>query len=684
MTQRGQVKVPFSGCGLIGTFAYGKNSGNGILDKIKFESMLHSLHHRGPETSGVWPRSKEQWNKKGIRLGHARLSILDLSEMGNQPMTRDHLTIVSNGEIYNFAEIREKLKKIGYTFTSHTDTEVVLRAYQEWGARALQEFNGMFAIAIWNDRTRELFLARDRIGIKPLYYYDDGKILLFGSEVEALIHSRYIPVEINWNCLYGQVLVNTLYQTDQVNTLVENVKALLPGHYMVFKPKSKPYIKKYWDLPPYSSDRSWLKVNARKATRELKNLLEESVKLRLVSDVPVAAFLSGGMDSTLINVLASRLVKEKELTAITVCYEGGGKDIYTNSEDQDLKYSRWVAKKLGEKIEHKEISVKSAEISTGIIDRITDLASLSDDSRLLTIYGNYRTVKESGFKVVLNGQGADEIMGGYVYTDFFKKIFFDHLAQDAKVRLKDSFPFLAIPNQQTMDENVLAMSEGIYENLHENFLEPRGGSMDNGHRFLMKTELQRILKFEDFLSMKSSVECRLPFLDHRLIEWSFKNNYLNHIEPRVITVELMNWVLSKLRGRARNADDWANLRNWILWLSKKNVFWLYKFFLGLVINLSAIGKPLLRRVVVNVSPRFKEDVIIRPKQAFPSADQERTRLTLNKIFQNRYQEIINSETIRRIYKKKTLKPDSNNLSARELWLIISIWRWEKKLKQFKK
>jgi asparagine synthase (glutamine-hydrolysing) len=680
MMHPGNVTTPFSGCGFVGAFVNGKDSGNDLLNKIDFEGMVRSIEHRGPESGGFWPHSKHQWIKKGIRLGHRRLSILDLSEMGNQPMTRDHLTIVSNGEVYNFAEVREVLEHEGFTFTSHTDTEVILRAYQKWGIQALDKFNGMFAFAIWNDRKNELLLARDRIGIKPLYYYMDGKILLFGSEVEALIQSKYIPAEIDWQAIYGQVLVNTFYQTDQEKTPVKNVKAMLPGHYMIVRPKNELKIRKYWDLPEYKPSKSKYKLSVRKLTTKLKNLLEDSVKLRLISDVPVAAFLSGGMDSTVINVMASQLVKDYKLTAITVYYEGGGKDVFTNSEDQDLQYSRWVAEKLEGKIDHKIISVKPVGISIELIDRITDLACLSDDNRLLTIYGNYRTVKENDFKVVLNGQGADEIMGGYVYTDFFKKIFFDYFKPNPIVGIKNSFPFMAIPNPKTLKDDILALSESVYENLHNRFFDSPGELMDKGHRFLMKTELQRILKFEDFLSMRSSVECRLPFLDHRIIEWAFESEYVRHIDLPIRTVDLMNLFSRIWRPKTkRSAEEWSNLRKMILWLGDKNVLGLQKLFHRGAINLSAIGKPLLRRVVVNVSPKFKKEVIIRPKQAFPSADQEHTRLALNKIYKNQYEEIINSETIGRVFKKEALKPGKADLSSRELWLIIALWRWEKKL-----
>ncbi|MCP5106507.1 MAG: asparagine synthetase B, partial [bacterium] len=167
--------MPFSGCGIVGAFAFGGDERESFIKRIDIKAMVKSMHHRGPEAHGIWEH-------EGIRFGHTRLSILDLSERGNQPMTREHMTITLNGEIYNFHDIREELETEGFTFTSGTDTEVVLRAYQKWGPDALHKFNGMFAFAVWDDKKKTLFIARDRIGIKPLYFYKDDKILLFGSE----------------------------------------------------------------------------------------------------------------------------------------------------------------------------------------------------------------------------------------------------------------------------------------------------------------------------------------------------------------------------------------------------------------------------------------------------------------------------------------------------------------------
>lgn len=615
MKQSGRIGSPFSGCGFVGAFAFNTPQKENILKRIDLKRMVASIRHRGPEAQGTW-------KKDGIMFGHTRLSILDLSERGNQPMTRDHFTIVSNGEVYNFEEIRSMLEQDGITFTSHTDTEVIIRAYQKWGADALHKFNGMFAFAIWDDKKKTLFVARDRIGIKPFYYFKDKNVFLFGSEVQALMHSSIIPVEINWDTVYREILINTFYKHKDEQTLIKNVLSIPPGHFAVVKPDGQFRMERYWDIPAAKEKRE---ASQMELAGELNELMEDSVRLRLVSDVPVAAFLSGGMDSSVINVLAARLVKDYKLTAITVTYEGGGRDMFSGMEDQDLQYSRIVAGILKDKIDHRVIKVKSAEISVDAIDTVLDLASLSDDIRNLTVLGNYKTVKDQGFKVVLNGQGADEIMGGYISLRTFIDAVLDVQKPD-KESLKNAFQYLAFVGQNTLSEEFLGYVDGIYEELHNYLHGFPGDLLEKTHRYLLNTELQRVLKFEDIYSMHSSVECRVPFLDHRLIEWAFSIPFQKHI---------------RLEDR--------------------------------------MGKILLREAAKVFLP---ETVIERPKQTFPAPNQDRSTEVLHEIYRTHHEEIIRSEIVRRVYKKDFLKIENPQIPSNELWIIIALWRWVNKLKQF--
>lgn len=609
-------RLPFSGCGIVGAFAFQSQNKPDISGRINFQAMLNSIRHRGPEAEGTW-------SNRFIRMGHRRLSILDLSENGNQPMTRDHLTIISNGEVYNFMDIRRSLELDGFVFTSGTDTEVILRAYQRWGADALQKFNGMFAMAIWDNTNKTLFLARDRIGIKPLYYYIDDALLLFGSEVQALMHSGYIPPEINWETAHNQLLINTYYHHDHNRTLVKNVFILPAGYFMLVKPDGQSRMKCYWEIPAEKTRQTYSRVES---VNRLQELLEDSVRLRLVSDVPVAAFLSGGMDSSVICELACRQLRNDKLTAVTVTYSGGGEDIYSGMADRDLEYSRIVARLLEDKVNHKIVHNRPAGICIDSIDETLDLAYLTDDDRHLTVLRNYRTIKEQNFKVVLNGQGADELMGGYSALDAIMNIFIDVQKPDI-VRLRDSFPHMAIPDRHTLHESVLEHVNGIYEYLHHRLHSYPGNLLEKVHRYFMNTGLQRILRFEDLFSMHSSIECRVPFLDHRIIEWAFSIPFFEHIR----------------------VED-------------------------------RMGKMLLRLGARSYLPKT---LIDRPKQAFPAPDQQQVRHALLKLYRDHHSEIVESEFIRRFYNKRFLIQEKPDITSRELWLLIAIWRWEIKLDSYR-
>lgn len=611
------MSSPFSGCGFVGAFAFEQGLKEGTLDRVNIDGMTDSIRHRGPEAGEVQRR-------KEILLGHRRLSILDLSERGNQPMTRDHLTIVSNGEVYNFEDIRSELEQHGFTFTSHTDTEVILRAYQKWGADALHKFNGMFAFAIWDDRKKSLFLARDRIGIKPLYYYFDKNVFLFGSEVQALLRSGVIPAEINWEMVQREILINAFYQYDFNQTLVKGIFSLPFGHFMEVTQSGRVLFKKYWDLPETKREDA---VNTRQLAGELRELMEDSIRLRLVSDVPVAAFLSGGMDSSVINLLASRLVKDYKLTAITIAYEGGGKDMYAGVEDRDLEYSSIISDHLKAAVEHRVIHIKPADLSIDAIDAVIDLASFSDDARYPTVAGNYRTVREQGFKVVLNGQGADEIMAGYVGLKFIINTILD-VKNPGADQIRNASQYMPFPDLSTLSDELTVQGTGEYERLERYFNEFPGDMPEKAHRYMVNTELQKILKLEDFLSMRSSVECRLPFLDHRIIEWAFSMPFhLHYHEP------------------------------------------------------DRCGKILLKDAFKDVLP---PEILNRPKQTFPSPNQERTGKVLQELYRRFRGEIIEDDMIKRIYKKDFLGSENPEMSTGEMWFLISLWRWAETFKNFSK
>ena len=602
---------PFSGCGIAGMVL--KNT-NVIAESFieKFKLVLNALKHRGPDGSGIYC-------KDNIILGHRRLSILDPSEKGSQPMTKDDLTITLNGEIYNFQELKSELEKEGIVFTSLTDTEVVLRSYQKWGTASLQKFNGMFSFAIWDDKNNYLFIARDRLGKKPLYYYSDNQIFTFCSEIQPLLQAGLIPREINYNSFDHQLFATSFLETDVTRTLVKNITSLPPGHYMGVFPDGSMKIEKYWDIP---ESMKYSEYTDQQILEQLEYLLNDSIRLRMISDVPVSAFLSGGIDSSLINHYAL-FHTQKKLTSITISYKDGGYDPFSGLKDTDLKYSLDFIKGYKDRINHEVISVNNSEINLENIDTIIDLASITDDDRLLSILRNYKCVNNLGFKVVLNGQGADEIMGGYIGLKYFYETMFDIKRPELEI-INNMFPGRTIIKQNILNSNVCNIKNKVYSDVYDYYFSLKGEPAERIHRFLTKTQLLRILQLEDYLSMQCSVECRLPFLDYRLVEFAFGIQFQKHMFPETRT-----------------------------------------------------GKVLLREIAKKYLP---PSISNRPKQVFPASHPEKKAQQLKSLFKLHFQEIFQSEVINFYFDKSEVLNHEQNLSVDEFWLLIVLWRWETALK----
>lgn len=602
-------KLLINGCGIVGVASFKGTKVKSIKD-YDFYRMLDSLKHRGPDSSKIW--SNEQ-----VRLGHTRLSILDLSDKGSQPMVRDDLVITYNGEIYNFKDIRTKLQKLGVDFQSGTDTEAIIRAYQLWGSDCLKEFNGMFAFCIYDQKHNVLFLARDHIGIKPLYYYIDQDYFLFGSEVQSLLKSGYIPKTINKTLMYQQVIFSSSLQYNIEETLIKNIYSLPPGHYMIFNlDQGNHAIYKYWDLP----DKEISFSHKKNQVDELKFLLEKSISYRLTSDVPVASFLSGGLDSSLITAIACKAPSSHKLQCFTVSYKDQALPTEYSEYSEDLKYSKILTDSYKEKIFHNIVNVPFQDFHPNLLDGIIDFANLSEDPRLIAVSNNYKIVNENNIKVILNGQGADELMGGYIRvnpllidaindkysTEYIKKCF-----------LKQSAPNLSIFNKQ-----VLRIQMQTCDQLYKHFDSFHGTVLRKAHCFLTKVALHRILKFEDLLSMRFGVECRLPFLDHEIINWAFTIPFEQHINVK-----------------------------------------------------QKVGKLFLKEVAQQYLPR---EIIERPKKPFPRPNFVPIHKNLKLYFNRLFPEIQKDELVRDIYNKKIYDVDS--LTFYELWTIILIFRWNAKLK----
>lgn len=353
------------------------------------EKMTSAMSHRGPDDSGVYTSRK-------IGLGHRRLSIIDL-QTGKQPLSNENNTVwvVFNGEIYNFLELRKELVTRGHTFKTHTDTEVIVHLYEEDGENFVSRLRGMFAIALWDEATETLILARDRVGIKPLYYFMNEESIIFGSEIKSILADRSVPREVN---LDGIRLLLTYYYIPGEDTLLKGIKKLLPGHYLKVR-DGKCVNKEYWDLS-FSHQRSDLTL--KDAEEKLIEVVNQSVRDHMISDVPVGFLLSGGVDST---ALLSHAVEEtgKKIRTFTIGFEG-------RSFADERYYARLAADKFG--TEHYEMSITSKDFLDFLPKYVWHMEEPVCEPPAVALYYISRLAKDH-VKVLISGEGGDEAFAGY-------------------------------------------------------------------------------------------------------------------------------------------------------------------------------------------------------------------------------------------------------------------------------
>jgi len=358
-------------------------------DEQLVQRMTRSLAHRGPDQDGVFVC--DDWS-----LGHRRLSIIDLSEHGRQPMENEDgsIQVVFNGEIYNFAEIKEELLQKGHVFKGHSDTEVIVHGYEEYGLNVVSKFRGMFAFGLWDAKKKQMFLVRDRIGIKPLYYYQDGKKFVFASEIKAILEDRSIPRELNRQALYEYLGFEFVPAPE---TMFKHIYKLPAGHYLLWK-DGRAEIKRYWDLTfPAPGD---FRMSQGEVIERMRELLDESVRYRLIADVPLGAFLSGGLDSSTIVAMMRRHVSGK-LRTFTIGYP--------DKTFSELDYAKLISDYFG--TEHHVLMIEGLteeliEKSIWHLDEpMTDLSSIP----LMLICQEAR----KDVTVCLSGEGGDEVFAGY-------------------------------------------------------------------------------------------------------------------------------------------------------------------------------------------------------------------------------------------------------------------------------
>ncbi|MGC2645696.1 MAG: asparagine synthase (glutamine-hydrolyzing) [Candidatus Sulfotelmatobacter sp.] len=384
-------------CGIVGIIGLRASVPAELLERA-----TRSLAHRGPDDSGtviLHDFVGEQADQEiEIGLGNRRLAILDLSPLGHQPMN-DPSTgnwIVYNGEVYNFREVREKLAQTGLRFSSLSDTEVILKAYAHWGEKCLEEFRGMFAFAIWDAQRHQIFVARDPMGIKPLYYFQSDQYFMFSSELRTLLGTGLIPRAINPAGVINYLTFGSVYDP---NTLVKGVRALPPGHSLIWK-DGHTTLAEYWDPIAAAQNTAGDRAATRAESEEqIASMLDECVRTHLASDVPVGVFLSGGIDSSsLVGILDRNDVRPSTFSIV-----------FQEADYSEAKYSRTIAKHF--RTDHHEITVSQSDFFAAIDPAIRAMDQPTIDG-INTYFVSERT-RAAGVKVALSGLGGDEIFAGY-------------------------------------------------------------------------------------------------------------------------------------------------------------------------------------------------------------------------------------------------------------------------------
>jgi asparagine synthase (glutamine-hydrolysing) len=508
-------------------------------DKSLVRRMASTIEHRGPDDYGFYAAT-------GISLGHRRLSIIDLSRKGRQPMSNEDgsVWIVYNGELYNYLAIRGLLEKKGHKFRSNTDTEVIIHAYEEFGEQCLQRFNGMFAFAIWDSNKKSLFLARDRMGEKPLYYFHDKARFIFGSEIKAILEDKSIKRGVDIFALHDYL---TFRCVSLPNTMFKGIRRLLPAHCLWFK-NGIVTVRRYWSPLYRIEDRPEQFFVAR-----LRSLLSDAVKIRLMSDVPLGAYLSGGIDSGTIVALMSK-ASDHPVKTFSVGF---------GEEHDELEQARFIAERL--QTEHREVIVKADAVR--LLPKIVwHLDEPMSDPTCIPVKLLSERIKRRA-TVVLTGDGGDEQFAGYEQYKFMLlhkryanllpvtiRRYSTSLANMAPKSLLNSvFPyaralghegirrfrdFVSTNNSAQMYLDLVAIfteheKHGLYSGsvaeqlrsvdyvseFNSQYFSGRGNYLQQ----VMTLDIDKILSENmlmkaDKMTMAHAVESRVPFLDHRISE----------------------------------------------------------------------------------------------------------------------------------------------------------------------
>ncbi len=592
-------------CGFTGYFNI--DSKSFTVDEQLLEQMQQAIAHRGPDAHQIYKSDAHQ-----LGLAYRRLSIIDLSPLGNQPMFDRQKTVVAcfNGEIYNYQELRRELENLNYEFFSKSDTETILYAYKEWGINFVHKLVGMFAICLYDFEKREIYLIRDRIGVKPLYFSLQSNILSFGSEIKALWHLPWIKKEINPVAQYHYL---TFMVTPAPYTIYNNIYKLPAGFYLKIDiNKNVTFQEWYNPIKPVSASEKKQFESEDFCTENITNLLIESTKKRMIADVPVGAFLSGGIDSSLNVALMSRYAHA--VKTFTVAFSDG-------PESNETKWARMVAKKFG--TDHHEVIISEKEAFDFFQTMVYHLDEPLADCVCIPFYYVSMLAREKGIVVAQVGEGADELFFGYgtyaTYKKFYDKFWYPTqqiipaFARKAAQAILN--PFLkSNPTKSDLLKNwthnrelfwggAIAFNEQhksflykekedlffdpvvekIYPGMQQNFdsfsivdyhmsklkqLDPTADFCKQMLYLELKQRLPELLLMRaDKMSMAQGVEAREPFLDHNLVEFmlnvpahlKFKNNTTKYLLKKICRGILPDEIIDRKKvGFAAPTVRWFN------------------------------------------------------------------------------------------------------------------------------
>jgi asparagine synthase (glutamine-hydrolysing) len=481
-------------CGLCGELRF---DGQGA-DLAALEKMSDSVRRRGPDRGG-------SYSDGALGFAHRRLAIIDLSQHANQPMVDQklNLALVFNGTIYNYKELRSSLKSLGYQFFSDADTEVILKAYHAWGEACVERLSGMFAFALWDTQRKRLFLARDRFGIKPLYYAQNGQRLRFASNTQALLAAGGVDTSLDPVALHYQFTLHGVVPAP--HTVFKGIRKLAPGHTMTIEAKGTERIRSYWRYPATRPEKV---ISTAQWLEAIHDHLREAVRKRNeIADVPVGVLLSGGLDSSLLVALLAEAGVE-DLRTFSVGFEDQPEEKGNEFEYSDLVVQRYAT-------QHHQFLIPDGEVLRRLPEAVDHMAEPMFGQDAVAFYLLGEQVSQQ-IKVVQSGQGADEVFGGYFW---YPRIMDEHTGDPVSRFAKHYF--------DRDHKEYLRMVSGEYgaedytrELISERLSQCEADSLVDAVLYIDQTMLivDDPVKRVDNMTMAWGLEARVPFLDHELVE----------------------------------------------------------------------------------------------------------------------------------------------------------------------